>query len=68
MVLAYVQLKAGFEVAADLLIEEVRAAKGSIASPKRLEFIDTLPLTALGKIDKKALRAQHWGNTTRAVN
>jgi fatty-acyl-CoA synthase len=24
-------------------------------------FVDTLPLTAVGKADKKALRVQYWG-------
>jgi fatty-acyl-CoA synthase len=28
---------------------------------------DALPLTALGKPDKKALRAQFWGEQSRAV-
>jgi fatty-acyl-CoA synthase len=68
MVMAYVQLKTGLKISAEQIIEEVRLAKGAVATPKRIEFIDALPLTALGKIDKKSLRAQHWESTTRAVN
>ena len=28
------------------------------AVPERVEFVDTLPLTSVGKIDKKKLRAE----------
>ena len=30
--------------------------KGAIQAPKQVDFAEALPLTALGKIDKKALR------------
>ena len=46
----------------------VRAAKGTVATPKRVEFLPALPLTALGKIDKKALRARHWPADGRAAS
>jgi fatty-acyl-CoA synthase len=46
----------------------VRAAKGAVAAPKRVAFLPALPLTALGKIDKKALRAAHWPAGDRAVH
>lgn len=36
----------------------VKEAKGAVQSPKTVIFADALPLTALGKPDKKALRAQ----------
>lgn len=68
MVTAYVQLKPGSAVAEQALVALVREAKGAVATPKRLEFVDALPLTALGKIDKKALRARHWAVGARAVN
>ena len=29
------------------------------AVPERVEFVDTLPLTSVGKIDKKKLRAEY---------
>lgn len=37
---------------------EVKERKGAVQSPKTVIFADSLPLTALGKPDKKALRAQ----------
>ncbi|EFQ82312.1 long-chain-fatty-acid--CoA ligase [Aeromicrobium marinum DSM 15272] len=36
----------------------VKERKGSVQSPKQVVVVDSLPLTALGKPDKKALRAQ----------
>jgi fatty-acyl-CoA synthase len=41
------------------LMELVRSQKGPVASPKRIEFIDALPMTAVGKVDKPALRARY---------
>jgi fatty-acyl-CoA synthase len=38
----------------------VRDRKGSVQAPKQVVVADSLPLTALGKPDKKALRAQYW--------
>src|SRR4051794_33699515 len=38
----------------------VKERKGSVQSPKQVIVVDSLPLTALGKPDKKALRAQFW--------
>jgi fatty-acyl-CoA synthase len=69
-VLAYVVPAAaepGDDAAADL-IAHVRAAKGSAWAPKAIEFVPVLPLTGLGKPDKKALRARHWTSQERAVH
>jgi fatty-acyl-CoA synthase len=40
--------------------ETVKERKGSVQAPKQVIVADALPLTALGKLDKKALRAQFW--------
>ena len=45
----------------------VKDRKGAVQSPKRVVFVDALPLTALGKPDKKALRAEFWEGAGRAV-
>lgn len=68
MVMAYVQLKKGCVLTEEQIVAEVRQAKGVVATPKRVEIVAALPLTALGKIDKKALRARHWTDGARAVN
>lgn len=46
----------------------VRASKGAVAIPKEIKLCDDLPLTSLGKIDKKALRAPFWLGRDRSVN
>jgi fatty-acyl-CoA synthase len=45
------------KVSAEDLIALVRERKGAVQAPKSLDFIDQLPLSPLGKPDKKALRA-----------
>ncbi|MDT5154966.1 MAG: fatty-acyl-CoA synthase, partial [Mycobacterium sp.] len=45
----------------------VKDRKGSVQSPKQVVVVDSLPMTALGKPDKKALRAKFWEDADRAV-
>ncbi|HSJ20563.1 MAG TPA: fatty-acid--CoA ligase FadD8 [Nocardioidaceae bacterium] len=47
--------------------QRVKERKGSVQAPKQVVLADALPLTALGKPDKKALRAQFWAGRERAV-
>lgn len=47
--------------------QSVKDRKGAVQSPKQVIFADALPLTALGKPDKKALRAQYWEGAGRGV-
>ncbi len=59
------------EAAITAMTAEIQAAvkdrKGSVQSPKRVLVVDELPVTALGKPDKKAVRARFWENAGRAV-
>ena len=48
-------------VSAAELIAPVVAQKGSYQAPKSVEFLDAIPQTAVGKPDKKALRARYAG-------
>jgi fatty-acyl-CoA synthase len=45
----------------------VKEAKGSVQAPKQIVPVDAIPLTALGKPDKKALRAGFWEGQARSV-
>jgi len=65
---AVVVLKAGETVAAEVLIALVREHKGPVQAPKSVDFVDALPVTGLGKPDKKALRAKYWTGQQRAVH
>ena len=59
------------DAAIEAMTAEIQAAvkerKGSVQSPKRWCVVDSLPLTGLGKPDKKAVRAQFWEGAGRAV-
>ena len=67
---AVVVLKPGFEAGEDLahaMQSLVKEAKGSVQSPKSIDFVDGIPLTPVGKPDKKSLRAQYWEGSDRGV-
>lgn len=50
------------------LIQFVKEQKGSsLVAPKSVEFWDNIPLTNLGKLDKKAMREQFWKEQERKV-
>ncbi|MFE7562926.1 AMP-binding protein [Kitasatospora sp. NPDC057500] len=57
-VTAAVVLRPGRHATPGELAEHVRARRGALWAPKRIHLVDALPLTALGKIDKKRLRKQ----------
>jgi len=61
----------GIEPSDDLtheLQQLVKDVKGSQMAPKSVDYVDSLPLTPVGKPDKKAVRARYWNNTERAVS
>ena len=66
-VTAMVVCKPGQQVPADLLIGMVRDKKGKVYAPKQVQFVADLPRTAVGKIDKKQLRAPFWAAQGRSV-
>jgi fatty-acyl-CoA synthase len=67
---AVVVLKPGYEASDDMISAMqalVKDAKGSVQSPKSIDFVDGIPLTPVGKPDKKAVRAQYWQDSDRSV-
>jgi fatty-acyl-CoA synthase len=50
------------------LKQQVKEAKGSVQAPKSVDFVDAIPLTPVGKPDKKAVRARYWGDQARGVS
>lgn len=53
---------------AEALRAMVKEQKGAVLTPKTIDIAEAIPLTPVGKPDKKALRAQYWGSTDRQVN
>jgi len=64
---AFVVPRPGCRPDADALIARVKAQKGGAHAPKSIEMVATIPTTALGKPDKKALRAPYWDRSGRNV-
>ena len=50
------------------LIQFVKDRKGSLVAPKSVEFWDDIPLTNLGKLDKKQMRKRFWKDRDRMVS
>ncbi|SED49508.1 Acyl-CoA synthetase (AMP-forming)/AMP-acid ligase II [Amycolatopsis tolypomycina] len=56
------------DVTADELIQHCRGYLAGYKCPKRIEFLDALPRTATGKIQKFKLREPFWQGQSRQVN
>jgi len=65
---AVVVPRPGKSIDADELVALVKQAKGSVQAPKSVDVVEAIPMSALGKPDKKALRQQYWGDRGRGVN
>jgi fatty-acyl-CoA synthase len=65
---AVVVPKDGASLDPKALIALVKEKKGSVLTPKTVDIVAEIPLTAVGKPDKKALRAQYWDDASRQVN
>ena len=60
-VVAFVSLGEGTELTEAELITWAREHIGGFKYPREIHIVDSVPLTAVGKIDRKALRAQIQG-------
>ena len=49
------------------LIDLVKQRKGSTHAPKQVKFVTELPMTGVGKVDKKVLKAGFWTGRERMV-
>jgi hypothetical protein len=47
------------------IIAYTKERLGGVKAPKSIEFIDAIPRTAAGKMDKKELRKKYWGDAQR---
>jgi long-chain acyl-CoA synthetase len=57
-VVAFVSLTEGADVAPDELIEWARGRIGGYKYPREVHVIDAIPVTAVGKVDRKTLRGR----------
>jgi fatty-acyl-CoA synthase len=66
-VTAVVVAREGAKPSEDELINLVKAKKGSAHAPKHVKFVKELPMTGVGKVDKKVLKAGFWTGRDRMV-
>ena len=62
-VCALVVARPGARPVAETLVQLVKDRKGSAHAPKRLEFVDQLPLTPVGKIEQEGGQGPVLGRT-----
>ena len=66
-VTAVVVAREGARPNAEELIALVKAKKGAAHAPKQIQFVKELPMTGVGKVDKKVLKASFWAGRERMV-
>lgn len=65
---AVVVLRDGYETSEDELITFARSRMAHFKAPTIIKFVDELPKTASGKIQKVHLRKAYWENKGKLVN
>jgi fatty-acyl-CoA synthase len=63
----FVVLKPGSNAGVAELQAHVKERRGAPWSPKTIDVVDDIPVTGLGKIDRKRLRAPYWEGRSRGV-
>ena len=56
--MAFVSLRAGSELTGEALVAWARERVGGYRYPRAVHIVEQIPLTAVGKIDRKALRTR----------
>lgn len=67
-VTAFVVMKPGATSKEAALQAYVKEKRGAPWSPKTIHLVESLPVTGLGKVDRKALRAKFWPSDGRQVS
>ncbi|MGE0486992.1 MAG: long-chain fatty acid--CoA ligase [Gammaproteobacteria bacterium] len=64
---AHVVVRAGATLDAAQLLAHLAERAAGYKKPKHITFVDALPKTTYGKVDKKAVRAPYWEGQSRQV-
>lgn len=65
---AEVVLRAGTTTSPEELMGHVKARLGGYKAPKSVTFVAGLPLSAVGKVLRREVRAKYWQDRQRSVN
>jgi len=64
---AVVELSPGKQISEEEIIALCKGKLGSVKTPKSVDFIDRLPRSANGKVQKRDLRDKYWQGATRQI-
>ncbi|MFJ4292235.1 AMP-binding protein [Cupriavidus sp. NPDC089707] len=64
---AEVVLRDGCEVTAEALIEHVKATIGRFKAPKSIVFVTEIPVSVVGKVQRRQVREKYWKDRSRRV-
>jgi fatty-acyl-CoA synthase len=64
---AFIVLKENCSANAAEIQAHVKGKRGGPWSPKSVEFVAAIPVTSLGKVDRKALRSPYWSSQKRGI-
>ena len=67
MVTAVIELKPGATLDRDALLARCRAELGGVRAPKRVEIVEALPRSPVGKVLKRVIRDRYWKNLERQI-
>lgn len=65
---AVIVARPGFDLAAAQIREHVKTLIAGYKAPRSVEFVDALPVSGAGKIQKHELRRKYWAEADRQVN
>jgi len=68
VVCVFVTLKQGTACSEEELIDFCKQRTSKYMVPKEVKFVDSIPLTTIGKIDKKELRKAFWEGRDRGIS
>ena len=66
--LALIVPREGHDVTRDDIVAHCRATMAGFKIPRQVEFVETLPRTATGKLKKFELREAYWAGVEKRVN
>ncbi|MFC7049441.1 AMP-binding protein [Emcibacter nanhaiensis] len=64
---AVIELNPGAKLEAEELITLCKEKLGSVKAPKSVEFMNSLPRSAAGKVLKRQLRVPYWASQEKAI-
>ncbi len=65
---AEIVLRSGSMAAAEELIAHVKSKIGGYKAPKTVIFVDSLPLTAVGKVLRRVVKEKYWTGRERRIS